>query len=112
MDHQQEQAAAAAAAAASAEVARQGEQQQAADAQYDPEDTEPAFIDASAAGQFEEVQVEDGDEPMSDDEDGAGPAATAASAAASAAATDGTNQPTATVPDQSIATFRSHAGPV
>ena len=109
MDHQQQEQAA---AAASAEVARQGEQQQAADAQYDPEDTEPAFIDASAAGQFEEVQVEDGDEPMSDDEDGAGPAATSAAAAASAAATDGTNQPTAAVPDQSIATFRSHAGPV
>ena len=104
MEQQQQQQQEAAASA-------QQQQQQ----QYDPEDTEPAFIDASAADQFEEVQVEDGDEPMSDDEDdsaAAGPASAANANGGAAAATDGTNQPTAAVPDQSIATFKSHAGPV
>jgi len=103
MDQQEQQQAA---AEQQAEMAQQQE-----DNQYDPEDTEPAFIDASAADQFEEVQVEDGDEPMSDDEDDADPAS-ASGGAAGSAATDGTNQPTAAVPDQAIATFKSHAGPV
>eukprot|EP00563_Minutocellus_polymorphus_P014129 CAMPEP_0181057794 /NCGR_PEP_ID=MMETSP1070-20121207/20447_1 /TAXON_ID=265543 /ORGANISM="Minutocellus polymorphus, Strain NH13" /LENGTH=545 /DNA_ID=CAMNT_0023137245 /DNA_START=93 /DNA_END=1730 /DNA_ORIENTATION=- len=112
MDHQQEQQQQAAAASASAEMAQQAQAQEQQAAQYDPEDTEPAFIDASATDQFEEVQVEDGDEPMSDDEDDAGPGySSAAAGAAAAAATDGTNQPTAAVPDQSIATFKAHAGP-
>ena len=53
------------------------------------------------ADQLEEVQVEDGDEPMSDDEDGAGPAPSTA-AADSAAATDSTNQLIATRPIKSI----------
>ena len=87
----------------------QQQQEAEASAQYDPEDTEPAFIDASAADQFEEVQVEDGDEPMSDDE---GDNAASPASAGNGTATDGTNQPTAAVPDQSIATFKSHAGPV
>ena len=62
------------------------------------EDIEPAFTRPSS---WEEVQVEDGDEPISDDEDGAGPAPSTA-AADSAAATDSTNQLIATRPIKTI----------
>ena len=62
------------------------------------EDTEPAFTRPTS---WEEVQVEDGDEPMSDDDDDAGPASSTA-AADSAAATSGTNQLIATRPTWSI----------
>mmetsp|Transcript_5237 Transcript_5237/g.11456 ORF Transcript_5237/g.11456 Transcript_5237/m.11456 type:complete len:543 (+) Transcript_5237:67-1695(+) len=101
-----------------AAAAQQQQQQQVLPDQYDDE---PAFIDPNTV---EEVQVDlDGDEPMSDDDDedggeqggGAGSAAIGGAVGAGVAATattDGTNQPQTAVPDQSIATLKSHAGPV
>ena len=53
------------------------------------------------ADQLEEVQVEDGDEPMSDDEDDAEPVSSTA-ATDSASATDSTNQLIAMRPTKSI----------